>query len=461
MANSTKIAENVLKAIGGKDNISSMTHCITRLRFILKDQGIPNDDEIKAIPGVLGVAKSAGQYQIIIGQEVGDVYDAMCKITGLAAQAAINEDLDGGQTKKKFDPQKILTTVVECMTPLFPMLTGVGLIRAVCIILTTFDLIDTAGNTYNILYGVASAGMYFLPIFLGYTTAKRFGGTPALGMLMGAMLLQSNVATVLGSEAPSFLGIPIYHTNVYYASSIIPAILITVVMCLVEKFFRERLPKMIRGIFASFLTILVMIPLAFIVLGPLSSMLGGLLSNVVKFISQTFGFVALPLYAIAFPWLVSTGMHTAILPPYYFWTFATFGYDTLASVGALINNLNVGMSALAVGLRSKDEDTRALGLSTFAPAILAGITEPALFGINLKNKKNMIALMIGNGVAGLIAGIAACTSYSMGPQSIMGLVTYLDEDRTNFYWMIAAVAAGMAASFIATLILNKDGKDAR
>jgi phosphotransferase system glucose/maltose/N-acetylglucosamine-specific IIC component/phosphotransferase system IIB component len=456
MADTKKLAESILAAVGGKDNVTNVTHCMTRLRFMLKDQGIPNDEQVQAIPGVMGLAKAAGQYQLIIGQDVADVYDALCKIAGLETQAPVDENPD--QPKKKFQFKQILTTVVECMTPLFPMLTGVGLIRALCIILSTFNLIDTAGNTYNILYGVASAGMYFLPVFLGYSTAKRFGGTPALGMLMGAMLLQSNVSTVLSSDAPSFLGIPIYNTNVYYSSSIIPAILITVVMCQVEKFFRKHLPKMVRGIFASFLTILIMIPLAFIVLGPLSSMVGGVLSNVVKFISITFGFVALPLYAIAFPWLVSTGMHTAILPPYYFWTFATYGYDTLASVGALINNLNVGMTALAVGLKSRNENMKSLGLSTFAPAILAGVTEPALFGINLKYKKNMIALMIGNGVAGLIAGIAGCTSYSMGPQSIMGLVTYIGDDRTNFYWMIAAVAAGMIASFVATLVLYKDEK---
>lgn len=451
--NYDELAEKILAAVGTGENITYATHCITRLRFELKDRSIVNLEGIKKIPGVLGGQWSGEQLQIIIGQDVGNVYDVVCKKTGLAKQEAINENLDGDE-KKKFSAMTVFEAISGCLVPVIPVLMGGAFVKVLIILLSNFNLISTESNTYFVLNFVADASTYFLPVLLGASAAKKFNTNIYLGMFMGAILLAPKfVAAGSAGTAMSLFGIPVTYLTYGYGGTIFPVIMIVFVMSYVERFWKKVSPNVLRTILVPFGTIIVMLPIALCVLGPLGQFIGGFICQIVDFIYARVGFLAVAIVATLQPLLVMTGMHMSLMPiRIQFCT--TLGFDPLIKVASTISNYNHGMACLGVALRTKDKDLKATAFGAGVSALLGGITEPALFSVTLPYKRPLYAAMIGSCVGGLIAGIFGTVAYLTGGTGLFALTAFMGERQHNLTQFLVALAAGMVITFVLSYLFG-------
>lgn len=272
MANNKEIAQNVLMAVGGKDNVIQVTHCMTRLRLNLKDQNLPNDGEVKAIKGVLGVARSGGQYQVIIGQNVPKVYEEVCKIGGFAVKAAVDENLDG--PKEKLTPKtvgsNILNYVAGSVTPMIPVMMAAAMFKTLLALLGPdfFKVISAESDIYILLDFLYDAGYYFLPILVGFNAAKKLGLNQMLGAYMGCILIAPDLVALVGGDQPfTVFGIPCMLND--YSQSLLPIVLSVWVMSYVYKLVAKVMPDILSTVFTPFLTMLIMAPVSLCALAPL------------------------------------------------------------------------------------------------------------------------------------------------------------------------------------------------
>lgn len=446
------LADSVIELVGGAKNVSYFTHCITRLRFNVKDRALVKENEIKALDGVLGAQVVGDQFQVIIGQDVGKVYDLICKNTGLAKQKTINENLDGG-AKKKFTFMTIIEGITGCIIPVLPILMGVGLLRAILVILSMLHILENTSSTYMILNLVADAGFYFMPIFVGSEAAKKFGGSPALGMLMGAMLISPTfISKVAAGEAMTIFGLPVYNGS--YANSFFSTIIIVFVMSKLEKVLRKVVPQMVSSIVVPLCIILIMTPLNFVVLAPIGSYIGIYLSAAMIWLYETVGFLGIAVLATLRPFLVMLGMHTAFTP--YLLQAISVGPEFFYSPGTFIANLNQGAACLGVALKTKNSEIRSTALSSCLTVYLGGVTEPAMYAINLQYKTPMIAAMIGSAIGGIYVGIMHVGMYVLSTGSIFGIVAYISENPMNLIHMIIGLGIGTVVTVVLTFITYKD-----
>lgn len=448
------LADSVVTLIGGKENIEFFTHCVTRLRFNVKDKSLVNKDEIDKVEGVLGSQWSGEQYQVIIGQSVGDAYQLICEKTGLSKQEAIDENLDE-KPKGKFSITALFDAMAGCMAPLTHILIGAGFIKIIAMLLQMGGILSTDSSTYLILSFVGDAGFYFLPIFIGATAAKKFGANMGLGMLIGAMFIHPNFMAAVSSGTPlDFIGIPVYPTS--YASTIFPVLISVWVMAPIEKFFAKISPDVVRSITEPLLTLLVMIPLALCVLGPAGAFLGTYVSKVIIWLYNVTGFLGVATFAALCPLLVITGMHGALMP-YMMQSFSSLGWEPIVLTGMVISNLNQGAASAAVAFKSKKTDVKSVASGCAATAILGGVTEPAMFGVSFKYKTPLYGAMIGSFVGACVAGFGKAVAYALtGSAGIFALPVYLPGGMSNLLWMVAGCVIGVVVTFVVTYILYKD-----
>ena len=454
-ANYSEISNNIVDLVGGKDNIQFFTHCVTRLRFNVRDEKKVNKEAIDKLKGVLGSQWQNGQLQVIIGQTVGDVYKEICEKHGLTQEAAVDETLDAVETKKGFKGviDKVFDGVSGSLTPFIPALIGAGMIKVILIFADMLGA-DATSGTYQLLSFAGDAGFYFLPIIIGAFAAKKFGANQGLGMVIGGMLVYPTFAA---SSGLNFLGIPVYSYS--YSSTIIPIILSCAVMAPIERFFAKHSPEILRSVLEPLCTILVMIPLAYCLLGPIGSFMGQYLSTFVLWLYNTIGFVGVSLFAAIMPFVIMTGMHGAFVPYLLqMLTDPTIGYEPIFFPALIISNINQGVASIAVALKSKNAETRSTGLSTGVTAVIAGVTEPAMYAVNFKYKTPLYGAMIGSAIGGLVAGIFKCSIQAFaGASSIIALPLFASASNpSNLTFMIIATVIGMIATFAATWVLYKE-----
>lgn len=307
------LANQILDLIGGKDNISFFTHCVTRLRFNLKDESLANLKEIERISGVVGSQWQSGQLQIIIGQSVGEAYNLICEKAGLNKENSIEDSIKKEDSKKKFNINKIFDAIAGSIAPIIPMLIAAGLLKVIILILTKTGLLSIESITHTVLTFVSDAAFYYLPVFIGATAARKFNTNIGLGMFMGAILVHPTFVSLI-SEGTSLnlFGIPITSTN--YGNTVIPIIMIVWIMSYVQRFFARISPEVIRSVVEPLGTVVVMIPLALTVIGPLGAILGNYLSDGMTFLYETTGFFGVALFSAILPLVVLTGMHSAFTP---------------------------------------------------------------------------------------------------------------------------------------------------
>ena len=446
-----KLAEEILQNVGGSANVSGLTHCATRLRFNLKDEGKAKTDVLKKTKGVMGVVSSGGQYQIIIGSDVANVYkplSELCQIT----------DSKGGESEKKQSwGAKAIDTLSGIFTPILPALTAAGMLKAVLSLLVAFKVVDSASQNYQIIYFMADVTFYFLPIMLANSAAKKFKCNPYLAMMLGGILLHPNFVNMVAAsqesgEAIRLFMIPIY--NASYSSSVIPIILAVGFMGLVEPFADRISPKAIKFFTKPLITILVTGVVALSVLGPIGYIISNYIADGIR-AAESFGWLLSMVMGAVFPLLVMTGTHYAIVP-IGINNRMTIGYDTMIYPNNLASNIAQGGAALAVAFKSKKSDIKQLASSSGITAV-CGITEPALYGINVRFKTPLYAAVAGGGIGGLFMGLFRVKNYSGGSPGLMTLPSYIGGDSLrDLYLACVGAAIAFVTSFVISYIMFKD-----
>lgn len=433
-----KLAEDIKRCAGGEGNITSATNCATRLRLTLADEAKADDEAVKKLKGVMGLVKQGGQYQIIIGQDVGSVAKYFHGNSG--------EGADNVPEKKKFD---LLGVIAGCFTPVLPAMTAAGMLSALLALASAFGM-DTEGTNYIVLNGIADAAFYFLPIYIGFSAAKKFQVNPYMAAFLGGILVHPEL---MGIEGLSLFGLPITPTT--YSSSVIPIMLGVAFMSLVEPVADKVSPTPVKFFLKPLLTLIVVAPVTLVVLGPLGGIIGKYVSIAIVWINANLGWATSALIGALCPLLVMTGMHYAIMPVV-FQQFSSMGFDSIMAPGMLCANVAQGAAGLAVACKTKNKDLRALAGSTGLTGVL-GITEPVMYGVNLKLKKPFYAVMLAGGCGGLVAGLFGVKSYALASPGVAAIAIFLGGDGLhNFIGAIVSIVVSCAVAFIAAWILGFD-----
>lgn len=446
-----EIAQVVLSAVGGEENIQHVEYCSTRLRINVSDVKKVNTEVIKKLSGIVGVNISGKQLQIIIGTDVGKMYRAFNEII------AIPDVPKSCDIKKSGSIINILMdTIAGAFTPLLPAITGAGMIKAVLAILTTFSIITTESQNYYILNLISDAVFYFLPIMLAYTMAKQLECNIGVAMSLGAILVHPSFTNLVTAGDPvHFIGLPI--RLVSYSSSVIPVLLIVWFMSYVEKFLDKIIPNIVKQFLKPLLELIICATAGLVVIGPLGSICGDGLLVIVNFLSAHLGWFLVALLAATMPLITMTGMHYALLPVV-FATLASVGYDNLLIPAVLAANVGQGAAALTVAFFKNKNDEKQIAVSAGLTAF-CGITEPAMYGVNFKYKKPFWAAMIGAGCAGLYAGIIGVKAYAFGAVGLIGIPLFMNNsDIMNAVNAVIVCAITIVVTVILTIVFMKREK---
>jgi len=450
-----ELATRVIEFIGGKDNISFLTHCVTRLRLNIKDESIVNVEAIKNINRVIGCQWQNGQLQIIIGQGVGEAYGLICKKNGLKMEAAVDNEVTEGLEKKEHGVKGAINAIFDVLSGTFvmfiPVLIAAGMISAVLSLLTTFKVVSADAPTYVVFSAIQSAIFYFLPVFAGYAAGTKLKMNPFIGMALGTILCYS---TINGAEGLSLFGIGI--KTVTYSSSVFPIILGVLFMSYVEKGMKKIIPDVLKTIAVPAITLLAGVIATLLVLGPIGSWAGEYLSIFITMVSENAGWVAPAIIALIYPLMVFTGMHYSLIP-LVMTSLATSGFDPLLMVAGMIGNISEAGAAAGTALIEKDKNKKAEA-SAIAISALCGVTEPALFGITLRNKKTLISVCLGGFAGALFAGIMSCKAYGF-VGGLPSLPFFLDPQGGfgNLIVIIISVMISFTVTCLLTFVLNKRG----
>ena len=458
-------SRKILAAVGGAENISNATNCMTRLRLTLKDETKANDEQVKRIKGVKSIVKQGGQYQIVIGNEVSNLFKEFSKLGNFT---------EGSKAAKPTGNavQRLFGFVAGCMTPLLPAMLGTGMVKVLLTLLTTFGLMDKATSGYVILYGMADSFFYFLPVFLAYQIAKKMNGSPALYMVIATMMVYPDIVnllagsnadlplgTFMGMPATSFFGLPVITAT--YTSSVLPILLMAPVMKAVEDFADRVSPNVVKAFLKPMLFLLICTPIALCVLGPLGNVIGNVLAGVFSAMYNAVPWLTVGILSALMPFIVMTGMHYALIP-LCMNNLATLGFDVIVMVTMFCSNLAQGGASLGVAAKSKNTDTKSEGIACGISAVVAGITEPAMYGINLAKVKPMIAAVIGAGIAGLFTGITGVKGYTMGGSpSLFSIITFIGGEKpmNGVYFGIIGAIIAIGVPFVLTTILYKEDEE--
>lgn len=445
-------AKEILAKAGGESNIVSVNHCMTRLRLTLKDESLVSDEQIKGIKGVVGVMKKAGQYQIVIGNEVAKCYKEFLKLGNFSDQAGGSPaPAKGGNIVSM-----ILDAISGSMSPVIPAIIGAGMIQVLNIILGW--IVPAESQTMQLMSVIGNTAFYFLPVLVAFSAGRKFGANPVLVTAVVAILLHPNFIALTGAEGGiNFLGIPV--TSFDYSSSLIPAILTAYVMSWIERGIEKITPAFTKNFLKPMLIILISSPIAFLILGPLGSFIGGGLSWLLVQIQSHVSIAAYIIMAAAMPFIVMTGMHWAFIPVVFGALPPAGAGESLMLPAMLISNLGIGGVCLAVALKSKVGVTKQLGASSGVSALLAGVTEPGLYGVVMPLKKPLIALIASNAITGLIAGIMHVEATSFASPSLLALPIFVNAERSsNFVMACICAVISIVLSFVLTWVLGfEDG----
>lgn len=443
------IAQAVLNAIGGDANVSHLEHCSTRLRFSIVDMGKVDKEALKKIKGVMGVVSSGNQCQVVIGNDVIEVYDELVKMGNFQGGSG-KAPVSGGE--KKAVGAVVLDFIVGIFQPLIPAIAGAGILKAFLSLFTLIGIMDSTGTLYTVLYNAADAALYFLPILVAVTMSTKLGCNRLVAVAAVGTLILPSITTLLGEGATLF-GFTIQ--NIAYSYQVFPAILSVAFLYFVEKYVTKISPKPIRVFFVPMICFILVVPVTLLILGPLGYNIGQLLTTVILFLYDKLGWIAVAILAAILPFMIATGMHKALVP-YAVSSITEMGSELLYMPASLAHNISEGGACLAVAVKTKDPDLRSAAISAGISGIF-GITEPALYGVTLLHKRALAGVIIGSFVGGLTVGLAGLKAFvAMGP-GLAGMAMFVDvENAMNIVWGFVGLGVSLGVSFIATLILYKD-----
>lgn len=475
------LARIIIQNVGGKSNIISVAHCITRLRFKLKDESKANKEVLESTDGVIKVMQAGGQYQVVIGNQVNDVYDAVLEVGHLNAAGAVDEDGnavdDGGsESGGKKSPVSMLIDVISgTLQPTLGVLAATGIIKGLLALFDFIGLIPSTSGTYQVWYAVADGFFYFLPIILGYTAAKKFKMNEFIGMAIGIALcypamVNSTAGEVLGtvltgtsfemSYYQTFLGIPVIMPASGYTSSVVPIILAVAIAAPLERWLKKVIPDVIKLFVVPFATLVIMVPLTYLVIGPIASILCSILSlifNAIYSIPVIGGIIGGILIGAFWQVLVIFGLHWGLVPLAMI-NYGLLGYDTILSPYFCVSFAQTFV-VLAIILKTKDQKLKKIAIPAFISGIF-GVTEPAIYGVTLPKKKPFIYSCIAGAIGGAFTGLMGTRSYSIGGLGLFGLPSFIDTTGdmgiTNMIYIIIAILIASVVGFALTYTLYKD-----
>jgi PTS system beta-glucosides-specific IIC component len=440
-------AKKILENIGGKENISGMTHCATRLRLNLKDDTKANTSEIRKIDGVVNVVNKAGQYQILIGTDVPKLYAEMEKLVD-------GKNLDNASTNNDKSSKDIINSVFSAISsifaPLLPAMAGSGILRGLLLLFVQLGWLSKTSGTYQILSAASMAVFYFLPVLLAFTSARRFGADPFISMLIGASLLHPDFIAMLGDigngATTTFIGIPTVLMS--YNSTVVPIILAIWVYSYLYKWLDKKIPQTLKLVVLPLVSLVIMVPLTVIAIGPLGVYGGKLVASLVNWLIERSSVLAGILVGGGWSVLVSFGIHWAV-NPIMINNVATVGFDYIVPFTFACNFATIGV-ALGVFLKAKNREIRNFSMTGVVTIALSAIIEPTLFGLLVKNKKLFLAQIIGGAVGGAYLGLTKVYANAFVFGSVTTFPAFVGETGANF---INAMI-GLAISLVVATVLG-------
>lgn len=478
-----QLAKDIIQNVGGKENVKGVVHCITRLRFKLKDESKANTEVLKDMDGVVTVIKSGGQYQVVIGNHVPDVYKAVLAEGGFASEGSVDADEETGEKQSLFN--RFIDVISNIFSPVLGLLAATGIIKGFNSLFVALGWVSNvpvnattgaAESTYGIyalLNAIGDGFFVFLPIFLGYTAMKKFGGTPMLGMAIATALVHPSLVGIRALEPITtvfkgtvfesliqieFLGIPVVLMT--YTSSVIPIILATFFAAKVEKWLAKVIPAVVKSFFVPLFTLLTIVPLTFLLIGPVSTWAANLLGQGTLWIYEAVPAIAGLILGGFWQVFVIFGLHWGFVPIAYN-NYPVLGYDNFLVMTFAASFAQIG-AVLAVMLITKNKKTKTLSVPAFISGIF-GVTEPAIYGVTLPLKKPFIISCIGAGIGGAIIAVMGAKTYSPGPLGIFKIPTIINPQTgidTGFWGAMIAIAVAFVLSFVLTLIFGGVNKKA-
>ena len=427
------IAKKILQRVGGKENVISLVHCMTRLRYTLKDESIVDDEAVKKTKGVMGIMKKAGQYQIIIGNDVANVYAELNKLGNFSNEVPKKAP----QNKEKQNVfSMLMDTISGIMAPVIPAIIGAAMIKVLLTLLPMIGVLSTKGDTYNLLSVMGDGAFFFMPVLIAISASKKFGTNMYYAASIALIMLHPNFISFMNSandakETVKFLKfIPVTYAS--YAYSVIPIILAVWSLKYVERLVDKITPVVTKNFLKPMLVVLIEAPIALIILGPLGAICGNVLSTVVYTIHDKLGFTPIKLGMIA-----------------------STGFENFICIGELCSNMAQGAASLAVAVKSKNKDFKQIAGSSAFSALFAGITEPALYGVTLRLKRPMLGACIGAAAGGLFGGFFQMKCFGIATPAIVTIVQYVEKGKPQSLLFAAlTILLTIVVAFIATMIIG-------
>ncbi len=451
------LARIIIQNVGGKSNIASLTHCITRLRFKLKDESKANTDILKGTDGIVTVIQSGGQYMVVIGNHVADVYDTVISVGHLESIAAAPDDDAGDGPKEKMNPLNAFVSIVTgVFSPFLGVMCACGIIKGFLALFVAIGVLDGSGGTYNILYSLGDAIFYFMPVLLGYSAAKRFKLPEAEGLIIGCALVYPYVLSSSGMDVSHLFGIPVsMPPSGDYSSSVLPIIVAVAFAAWFEKKIKDHIPTTIKMFTVPLLTCFVTVCLTFWIIGPITSVvssgLSGVFAAVASFSPVLLGVLAGGLWMV----LVMFGLHWALVP-LAINDMAMMGHSTML-IGMFAHSFILIGSVVGIMMKTKDKKLKSL-CPPAAISAVAGVTEPALYGIVLPKKTPFIRACVISGILGGALMAFGVVQYTMAGLGVFGYTAYINTAANDASGMVASIVIsliGVVAGFVSEMIFYK------
>lgn len=388
-----KEANDILQYVGGSKNVNSLVHCATRLRFELKDVKKADKEALEKLPCVLSVVISGGQYQVVIGPKVNDYYEEIRKSTDV-------------KKEKEKGNLNVLKIISGAFSPLIPLLAGAGMVKALLTVLVQFGMMSDASSTYAVLSAAGNSVFYFMPIFLGITLSKQFGANPYVGGAIGAALLEPSFSALIGQEGSNFLGISL--TAVDYAATVFPIFIISFIYAYMEKGLKKLVKQELQMFIVPMLCLIVLVPLAALIFGPFGTTVGNIVGDIVAWLFEFNRFIAGAVLGATYPFLTMLGLHWGFTP-ITLQNLSQVGGDVIEGAAVCCVYAEIGIALGAYLKGKKHSRIKSIASPSILTGILAGVTEPILYGIIMRYKRLLIVVAIAGGVGGAMNGLCKVT----------------------------------------------------
>ena len=460
-----QLAQNIMTLAGAKENVTSVFHCMTRLRMTVKDVKKVDQKAINDLDGVLGVTYQGGQLQVIIGKDLLKVYEEVLKL-GYSDGGAVDEKLDGDLKGEKISVgQAVIGYISAAVQPMVPALIGGGMIKVFLLLISKVYAPFADSSTYTLLSIVGNAVFYFMPILVAYGAAKKLGATPTYSMVVaGALVAPEWTAIVSAGDPVTMFGINVALKG--YGSSLLPALLLAIVAYYVEKFLNKVIPGVFKPIFVGTLTMAATYAVSILALAPLGQLAGTYVTAAILWLYNIAGPITVALFTALFPYMVMTGMHIGLVPfmaqaltgmhmtlgAPMIQLLSETGFDPLFRPGMLLSNMAEGGASLGIAIKAKDKAIKSEALSVAVGCIFASVTEPAIYGFNLPLKKPMWAVSLGGAIGGVVAALLGAHNYEYGSSSLFALPIFED----TIVAMVIAIIVTIVASCVLTILFGFD-----